>query len=87
MHIWLLKNSGYNLIFSFFTKIGLDSYFWHLLYIRSFIVHFKYYLSESKSEFENMEKEFIAELHTVFINWKERMETNSFALKTSESKA
>ena len=24
MHAWVLKNSGYNLIFSFFTKIVLD---------------------------------------------------------------
>ena len=23
MHVWVLKNSGYNLISSFFTKIGL----------------------------------------------------------------
>ena len=38
VHIWLLKNSGYNLVFSFFTKIGLDSYFWHLLYIQSIAI-------------------------------------------------
>ena len=25
MHVWVLTNSGYNLISSFFTKIGLDS--------------------------------------------------------------
>ena len=27
VHVWVLKNSGYNVIYSFFTKIGLDSYF------------------------------------------------------------
>ena len=27
VHVWVLKNSGYNFFSSFFTKIGLDSYF------------------------------------------------------------
>ena len=39
VHFWLLKNSGYNLIFSFFTKIGLDSNFWHLLYFFHILSH------------------------------------------------
>ena len=27
VHVWVLKNSGYNLISTFSAKIGLDSYF------------------------------------------------------------
>ena len=44
MHFWLLKNSGYNLIFSFFTKIGLDSNFWHLLYVS--IIYLQVFVSK-----------------------------------------
>ena len=49
VHVWVLKNSGYNLTSSFVTKIGLDSYFWHPLYIHacsarlvSFEIKFKF---------------------------------------------
>ena len=33
VHVWALKNSGYDLISSSFTTVGLDSYYWHLLCI------------------------------------------------------
>ena len=33
MHVWIFKNSGYNLTFSFVTEIGLDSFDTHCTFI------------------------------------------------------